>query len=169
MFAFDTPLLSRSLLYRMATSEDFLLPLRAFKHRRLYANLHNDFVVPLGTAGIFSADEVTKLRRKYRATRGIVATLQQEPTSILSSSDLQTHDPLDAMRAGLNSLGWEKTIVYFPGLLPIAHNTICALNRKVYWFLNEVFAEGRFVMDHAAEWLCPCDAAAAVPAEPTKQ
>ncbi len=45
------------LLYNMATSEEFLRPLKAFRWRRAYANRHGDFMVPYGTAAFLEPDE----------------------------------------------------------------------------------------------------------------
>ena len=45
------------LLYNMATSEEFLRPLRAFRWRRAYANRRGDFMVPYGTAAFVEPDE----------------------------------------------------------------------------------------------------------------
>lgn len=153
LFCTDASSFTDTLLYKMAHEEVFLAPLRAFKQRRLYANLENDFVVPLGTSALLDKAQVKGLREKHGASRGIVASLVTEPQDFIVAAG---EDPLLSMMRSLNALGWEKQIVHFPGLLPIAHNKICALNRPVYWLLNGVFAEGRFVMDHASEWLCPC-------------
>lgn len=46
-----------SLLYNMATTEDFLRPLKAFRWRRAYANRRGDFMVPYGTAAFIEPDE----------------------------------------------------------------------------------------------------------------
>lgn len=46
-----------SLLYEMATSEEFLRPLKAFRWRRAYANRRGDFMVPYGTAAFVSPGE----------------------------------------------------------------------------------------------------------------
>ncbi|CAM9681198.1 unnamed protein product [Ectocarpus fasciculatus] len=46
-----------SLLYNMATTEDFLRPLKAFRWRRAYANRRGDFMVPYGTAAFVESDE----------------------------------------------------------------------------------------------------------------
>jgi len=60
----------------------------------------------------------------------------------------------EAMRAGLDSCGWQKVIVNFSGFIPLAHNKIAALT-KYTEALDRLlgFTEGRFVMDEAAEWL----------------
>ncbi|CBJ48764.1 putative serine esterase [Ectocarpus siliculosus] len=46
-----------SLLYNMATTKDFLRPLKAFRWRRAYANRRGDFMVPYGTAAFVEPDE----------------------------------------------------------------------------------------------------------------
>lgn len=46
-----------SLLYRMATSEEFLRPLKAFRWRRVYANRRGDFMVPYATAAFLEPGE----------------------------------------------------------------------------------------------------------------
>lgn len=46
-----------SLLYHMATSEEFLRPLKAFRRRRAYANRRGDFMVPYGTAAFVEPGE----------------------------------------------------------------------------------------------------------------
>ncbi|CAM9441241.1 unnamed protein product [Ectocarpus sp. 4 AP-2014] len=46
-----------SLLYNMATTEDFLRPLKAFQWRRAYVNRRGDFMVPYGTAAFVEPDE----------------------------------------------------------------------------------------------------------------
>ena len=55
----------------------------------------------------------------------------------------------------LDSLGWDKVVVNFPGYLPIAHNQICALNRQPKWLFNSILGcnAGEFLMQNACEWL----------------
>ena len=55
----------------------------------------------------------------------------------------------------LDSCGWEKVIVNFNTIIPIAHNKLCALTRSPRFIFENVlgFSEGRFVMDHAVEFL----------------
>ena len=60
----------KTLLYQMATEEKFLIPLRSFSNRRLYANLQKDFVVPLGTAAFLHNDAVHDLRKSYGSESG---------------------------------------------------------------------------------------------------
>jgi hypothetical protein len=55
-----------SLVYRMSTEERWLKPLRAFKKRRLYANLDADFAVPLSTAAFLEREEVVALRKQKK-------------------------------------------------------------------------------------------------------
>ena len=61
-----------SLIYKMATEDEFLIPLSRFHERRLYANLKRDFVVPLGTAAFLSKTQVQLLRKKYYKQSGFV-------------------------------------------------------------------------------------------------
>lgn len=46
-----------SLLYEMATSEEYLTPLKAFRRRRAYANRRGDFMVPYSTAAFVEPGE----------------------------------------------------------------------------------------------------------------
>lgn len=155
LFATDAPLMRDSLLYKMAVHESFLAPLRLFEKRLLYANLNNDFVVPLGTAGFMHREQVIALRKEFEGRPGIVHTLTVPPNPSYSAEALpKDTDPLSHMIEGLNSCGWEKRIVNFPGLIPYAHNKICALNRSLYGPLNDLFAEGQFVMDDASRYIC---------------
>lgn len=59
--------------------------------------------------------------------------------------------------AGLQSLSWHHVDVEFPGVMPIAHNKICALARSAImkWLF---FADGEGVVAHQAEYLLACDA-----------
>ena len=43
---------SDPLIYKMCTEEKYLAPLRAFKRRRLYAAITNDFMVPVSVSHI---------------------------------------------------------------------------------------------------------------------
>jgi pimeloyl-ACP methyl ester carboxylesterase len=115
LFLLDAPRFPECLVYQMACAEDFLAPLRAFKRRRLYANLDNDFVVPLGTAAMLSVEEVQRLRADHGSKKGIVHRFSSEKSSFEHSGALLS-DPLDRMRAGLDSLGWDKHI----GMVTIA-------------------------------------------------
>jgi hypothetical protein len=161
------------LLFRMSTEEEYLNPLRLFTSRRLYANLLNDFVVPLGTAAILDSKQVDLLRRMHGNTSGIVEKLETTGTrtrtvtgeSSSSSSLLPSLDDaldndsekgkLKYMLAGLNSLQWEKFICHFPGSLPIAHNKIAALRKTPEFLFVHMLGtvQGEIIMDHAAEWL----------------
>jgi hypothetical protein len=87
LFTFDGESAERkhSLLYEMATMPRYLRPLRAFRRRRVYANLQHDALVPLGTAAFLSNEEVTTLRNRHKNTFGIV-----EVASSLSSSTTTT-------------------------------------------------------------------------------
>lgn len=157
LFLTDASSYEETLVYAMATERAYLDPLALFTQRRLYANLENDFVVPLGTAGILNVTEVAALRAEHARESGIVSHITSDPFAFDHGSKAVGGSPLDAMRSGLNSVGWGKKIVHFPGMFPSAHNKICALNRPLYWPINHWFAEGKFVMDDAVQWLCPCE------------
>lgn len=86
-----------SLLYRMATAEEFLRPLRTFQKRRLYANLNGDFVVPLGTAAFLNAEMVQTLRERYAYQFGILTTIITTVRNYSDNCNRQEGkcDPLD--------------------------------------------------------------------------
>lgn len=165
-----------SLLYEMSTSLEFLQPLRVFQQRRLYANLDNDLMVPLGTAAFMEKNQVQELRKEHLHSHGIVRILQSHSIQSTLEVDevevcIENNDndmtgqqktcdsitPIDRMRQGLDSCGWEKVIVNFPalyGILPMAHNQIAAVSKfgtVVDGMLG--FHEGRFLMSSAADWL----------------
>ena len=142
------------LLFKMATEEKFLAPLRQFTERRMLANLKNDFVVPLGTASLLDNDQVAKLRVVHSQESGIVAVIKSEQSEAANQRQNDKTE-LQQMRLSLDSLGWEKQIVHFPGVLPIAHNKIAALRKDPLWFFVNVMGtfQGEHVMDNACEWL----------------
>lgn len=76
LFITDGSACNDTLLFRMATEEQFLQPLRVFQRRRLLANLLRDFVVPLGTAAFLDTAAVQQLRDAYSAQHGIVTVLR---------------------------------------------------------------------------------------------
>lgn len=59
------------------------------------------------------------------------------------------------MRNRLNSLGWEKFIVAFPGSMMSTHNKLAAVRRDPEWLFNGLlgFHAGDPIMDHAADFL----------------
>lgn len=170
----DPNLDTNSLLYRMAIEEQFLEPLRAFKRRRLLANLNLDLMVPLGTAAFMTPAEVDWHRQAYSNSYGIVRTIY--PTDAIGISNIPGHggtcvsdsqcdvfgedykskswQPVDEMIKSLDSLGWEKVIVNFKGILPLAHNQIAALT-KFTTIIDGLlgFHEGRYLMRESTEWL----------------
>jgi hypothetical protein len=75
-----------SLLYKMATEDEYLIPLKRFKERRLYANLKRDLVVPLGTAAFLPKVQVQFLRQKYQLQTGFVYVIDTSLSSSSSSS-----------------------------------------------------------------------------------
>jgi len=161
---------SDSLIYRMATTHEFLAPLRAFESRRLLANLNLDLMVPLGTAAFLENEEVLRLREQHSEVPGIVQIITTHPVSpdmdfeqscandqcadVDTKRSLKQSIPIDEMRESLNKLGWIKVIVNFKGVLPMAHNQIAAVTK----FTTEIdrllgFHEGRYLIDKVAQWL----------------
>lgn len=63
------------LLYNMATSDQYLIPLKAFRRRRLYANLNGDFMVPFTTASI---DERLELGLEMSPNAAIVHIIPEK-------------------------------------------------------------------------------------------
>lgn len=170
LFAFDESMEgNRSLLYEMATSSRYLRPLRAFRHRRAYANLQHDALVPLGTAAILPDAEVDHLRSMHKRSFGIVEVAQQSVTQAdhCDADDMgltcpgrvpwnQRHEEPDqrTMRVSLNTLPWEKVYVHFPSWFPTAHNTICAMTKSWPWLDRLLgYEQGQVVMDHLVAWM----------------
>lgn len=157
VFLNDNDSEANSLLYQMATTEEFLLPLKAFKSRRLYANIFRDFVVPLGTAAFLSPEDVDRIRNQSTGKFGIVQSITApilDTCTGITNSDPTNY--LEDMRKGLDSCGWEKILVNFAGIIPIAHNKICAMTKyteAIDALLG--YQEGRFVMEGAADYLSP--------------
>jgi len=171
LFSLDSESQTDTLLYKMATDKAFLGPLSAFRARRLYANLDNDFVVPLSTAAFMNSSESNKMRYQYGHIRknSFVATILTpslsscagvyDNVSSLSCLNPSITDPVNTMIESLNALGWEKYIAYFPGVFPLAHNKLCALKRFPSLLYDNLlqFKDGEFVMDNAAAWLVSPD------------
>jgi hypothetical protein len=155
LFGMDSELVEKRLLHMMGTKEMYLAPLRAFRSRRLYANIDNDFVVPLGTAAFVPKVEVARLRLSTQNRYGINAMVDAYDTeSAFRDGVLKDEDRFNMdMIQGLNSMSWQKLLVRFPGFWPDAHNKICAMT-KYTPFIDELlgFPQGRFVMDDAANW-----------------
>ena len=59
------------------------------------------------------------------------------------------------MRRSLNAIGWEKVLVNFGTMLPLAHLQICA-NERWPDFLTGLLGvgAGREIMDDSAAYLC---------------
>lgn len=164
--------LGETLIYRMSTEAVFVHPLKKFKRRRLYANLDNDFVVPLSTAAFLQMDEVRQLRHTHIYSEGaeavneakIVHSITTPPSEELSNStcaeysdELHHREALYSyMRSSLDNLGWEKYVVHFPfSISPLAHNKLAALKRSPEWFFCDFlgFNQGNPIMLHAASFL----------------
>ena len=58
------------------------------------------------------------------------------------------HAPL---ATGLKTLSWHHVDVEFPGVLPLAHNKICALGRSA--LLRWLFRDGQVIVAHQADYL----------------
>lgn len=127
------------LLYRMATSEEFLKPLKAFRTRRAYANRRGDFMVPYETAAFIAPDEREGAERAPEesksfgiadqvlgASQGAIVGTTVVGTSsparprgssrslleaVFGSEERKEGDMEGEMAAGLNSCGWQKVIV----------------------------------------------------------
>eukprot|EP01040_Poterioochromonas_malhamensis_P004005 gene4005-4284_t len=167
LFGTDKASFNQSLVYRLATDNSFLKPLQSFSRLRLYANVHLDFMVPLGTAAILPHKTVEEIRHKHRQHTGIVETLHPNNLHISSSEsmwddkeqvcangDKEEEVAYRHMISSLNRLPWEKVLVRFSGTLPNAHNKICAMT-KFGKPIDQVlgYDEGQYVIDHAVEWI----------------
>ena len=150
-----------SLLFKMGTHPQWLDALRLFKNRRLYANLFRDSVVPLSTGAILPKIESRRLRNQFKGKFGIVSAFNSTSRSSTSSDvdcrrDTVGKDEMSSkIIAALDSVGWEKIIVNFPGIYPLAHNQLCALTRWPAWLHEDLlgFKEGVYVMQNASDWL----------------
>jgi len=160
----EFPDLPNSLLYQMATEEYYLAPLKAFSHRRLYANIKNDFLVPLGTSGILDDNEINYYQKALQTTTAS-GILFRIPANVSIEKDTHTFDPkiaqryehsqyLEQMMKGLNSVGWEKLLVYFPSFFPSAHNKIMALTKFYEPFDTWMgYKQGVFIVDDMVKWV----------------
>jgi len=152
----------RPLLARMADPSvrdplDFIGALGAFERRCAYANATNDFLVSYETASISPELLDAAVEREWRSMEApqIVEEFVVEGTPMGEHSALEEKgDELDVRRRmarGLRTLTWKHVNVAFPGDVPLAHNKICALQRSE--FLEKLFKEGEFIVDHQAEYL----------------
>jgi len=163
LFMQDHSDISKRLLYKMTHSEAFLKPLRLFQRRRAYANLDNDFMVPLQTAAFLAPEVVQQLRHEHIYTESMRMGRSGKPSIVANfttASSQQKYDSgtYESMRQNLDSLGWSKFIVYFPGTLPLAHNAIAGVCKKPDFLFMPFcklmgFDAGYFAMDHAALFL----------------
>lgn len=142
-----------SLLFKMGTDARWLDALKLFKKRRLYANLFRDSVVPITTGAILSHTEGKRLRNLLKGKFGIVSVFNLTPSM---ESECKGAVGMSAkIIPALDQVGWEKVIVNFAGIYPLAHNKLCALTRWPEWLHDDVlgFKEGVFVMQNASDWL----------------
>lgn len=132
------------LLYRMATSDEFLIPLKAFQTRSAYANRRGDFMVPYETAAFIEPNEGDGAKDPSTESKpsaitdqvigfqrgAIVGTSTVQPSSknitktmfdaVFGSDERKKGEENmeDEMAAGLNSCGWQKvsiTVVFWHG------------------------------------------------------
>jgi hypothetical protein len=149
LFMVDHPEIEETLLFRMAADEKFLRPLKAFEKRRAYANLRQDFMVPLGTAAFMSEDLVNHFRSKFINRTGILDIIASN-----KNADSLLNSCCHSMINNLDSCGWDKVLVHFNDLVPLAHNKISALCKYGSMLDNWLgFTEGTFVIDDAVKWL----------------
>lgn len=152
----------RPLLARMADPSvrdplDFVGALGAFERRCAYANATNDFLVSYETASISPELLDAAVEREWRSMEApqIVEEFVVEGVPMEHSPVTEKRgDELDVRRRmarGLRTLTWKHVNVAFPGGVPLAHNKICALQRSE--FLEKLFKEGEFIVDHQAEYL----------------
>ncbi|CAM9575750.1 unnamed protein product [Scytosiphon promiscuus] len=136
-----------SLLYEMATSEEFLRPLKAFRWRRAYANRRGDFLVPFGTAaflepgegdgsshdlfrGALAAAEDGKAETAEGASAGAAGTREGSasgsgsapPTSAAGASELTTPLGSDAFTVMDRLLGARQGAIVGMSRIPPAEN-----------------------------------------------
>lgn len=166
----DSPDVTNSLLYQMATNESYLAALKCFPHRRLYANLWNDFLVPFGTSGIVDDEEIAFYQQGLFTKKDSGILFHLPPPSLPhthnnSSQYAYTLHPkypqryqhamhVQAMLTGLNSVGWEKLFVYFPSFFPSAHNKIMAMTKFHEPFDTWLgYKEGVFLVDGMVAWI----------------
>ena len=162
----DTDLRS-CLMYSLATDDAYLSALSDFRERRVYANLYNDLVVPLGTAAFLDDAKCSLLRAKHAGEEGVVAILHVPPRASPSASAAEQGQgqgqedrealilPEAVMCDRLNSVGWTKVIVHYKGILPTAHSKLAAIDRFPRYLHDELlnFKEGRGCMEAAGRWL----------------
>jgi len=150
--------------------------LRAFRRRRLYANLIGDFMVPFGTAAIENGcwgagiDDAlhasTFLNRPDASFRdalvcsgkrdGVAVIFDNKELPDTAREESSTFE--EKMWRGLSSVPWSKVAVAFHGTttFPFAHNKLPALRREGWrrgfeWI--EQAQEGEGVMEHVAQYI----------------
>lgn len=146
------------LLVRMASTGPeadlpFLPALAAFDRRVCYANAVNDFLVAYQTASITPAKRSAPRVDLPRGAPPQVIQVLDRPPQPLDAAEVG-RDGLAwqrRMAAGLATLTWREVTVAFPGVLPLAHNKIVALQRDpIMTWINK---EGRSVVMHQAQSL----------------
>jgi hypothetical protein len=122
------------LLKRMATTDEFLQPLRAFRKRIAYANAYaTDFPVPVRTAAFLSesssyphhfVEEGEDVDKLVVDDNGLVIATLHTPAQHLDSKDSNysvsddENDDLVEMSRSLDSLGWKKVFIDVRNMIP---------------------------------------------------
>lgn len=140
----------KPLLLRMSSpSSHYGKALKAFRRRRLYANIKGDFLVPFGTAaieggrwgaGVYDARHADDFLQpadglvfvEPRVWAGEVDGIAAVREAGVSDAGGGGGPVQEAMVAGLNTCSWSKVAVSFRGAstaLPVAHNRLPALRR----------------------------------------
>jgi len=177
------------LLFQMGTAPPFLLALRSFRCRRLYANVSGDVLVPFWTAviqvgdgGDYSGDNNGVIARFFlRAARyklesqHELLSVEQAGSPLIETPDsaaLSLPGQLLAIEHGLNGCGWSKIAVKFKAgwlphtWLPLSHARLVANERKgLTQLIAPLLHDGRVIMDDLASFLVStiADASAITP------
>lgn len=122
------------LLKRMATTNEFLQPLRAFRKRIAYANAYaTDFPVPVRTAAFLSesssyphhfVEEGDDQDKVVVDNNGLVIATLHTPAQHLDVKDSKyllnddENDELVEMSRSLDSLGWKKVFIDVRNMIP---------------------------------------------------
>ena len=138
----------------MATDKEFTDSLSCFKARRAYGALERDFLVPIGTSTFLHDAEREALLYQYNSQHGILTILDTNKCHFAHHVGDDCDTLLFNMIESLNSLGWEKVVVNFPGVLPFSHIKICSNGKykgMLEWFYE--LHHGYEVMEHVANWV----------------
>lgn len=150
---------SEPLLVTMArpnAETPFVRALASFQRRCIYANVVNDAMVAYETAAQEPQPNDVTSRYKQRKLRlrnspEILHVREKEAQELPGGELPETDSAHEKIAAGLSSLSWREVAVAFPGMLPTAHNKICALQRDpILAWMNK---EGEAIVQHQADYL----------------